>query len=407
MIEATLARGDEAKKQKMTSEPEVGTDTKDREDALLDEIAMRHKKVLIRRTGVIHGTLPWHDFRNATTWRRAVQIIFLLINAYIATAFYFWVRHFETNAAGAPPIRPEGVEGWLPIAGLMNLKYALTTGVMPEVHAPAMLLLVAFLLTALLLKKSFCSWLCPVGTLSEALWRTGKRVFKRSLYPPRWLDIPLRSLKYLLMAAFLYVVMVMPAAGIEAFMMTPYGLIADVKMLNFFRFIGVTALITIAVLMLLSVVIPNFWCRYLCPYGALLGLFSLLSPTKIRRDPDTCIDCGKCAKACPTRLPVDVNRQIRSAECTACMSCVTSCPAQDALQLALPPKKIVAANGDTAQITQRWRRRKLSGAMVAAMLALIVGGIIIGAYATGHWQTPVPDQVYRQLIPKAQMLGHP
>ena len=77
----------------------------------------------------------------------------------------------------------------------------------------------------------------------------------------------------------------MSAATIGDFMHTSYGLIADVKMLNFFREMGETAAIVLAALVLLSILVENFWCRYLCPYGALMGLASLLSPLKIRRDP--------------------------------------------------------------------------------------------------------------------------
>ena len=77
---------------------------------------------------------------------------------------------------------------------------------------------------------------------------------------------------------------------------TPYGLVADVKMLNFFRYLGVTAAIVIALLVRASILVQNFWCRYLCPYGALMGLVSLFSPVSIRRDADACIDCAKCAK---------------------------------------------------------------------------------------------------------------
>ena len=54
--------------------------------------------------------------------------------------------------------------------------------------------------------------------------------------------------------------------------------------------------IVIGVIVLLSMFVQNFWCRYLCPYGALLGLVSLLSPVKIRRDKEACIDCGKCTR---------------------------------------------------------------------------------------------------------------
>ncbi len=180
--------------------------------------------------------------------------------------------------------RPAGAEGWLPIAGLMNTKYLLLTGHVPEVHPAAMVLFIAFLIMSILLKKAFCSWLCPVGTLSENLWKLGRRVFGRNLHPPKWLDMPLRGLKYLLLGFFVFLIGAMSAEAIHDFMSTPYGLVADVKMLNFFRDIGQTAAIVIGLLVLLSMLIQNFWCRYLCPYGALLGITSLLSPVKIRRD---------------------------------------------------------------------------------------------------------------------------
>ncbi|MCL2297459.1 MAG: 4Fe-4S binding protein [Proteobacteria bacterium] len=353
------------------------------------------------------GRMSWFDRRNVKTWRHATQLAFVLLNVYLCVQFYLWVRYYETGGATLQVARPDGVGGWLPIAGLMNLKYTLMTFEIPPIHPAAMFLLVAFFLVSLLLKKTFCSWLCPIGTLSEALWRFGQRVFGRAFLPPRWLDLPLRSLKYLLMAVFLYVVVTMSADAIEAFMVSPYGLIADVKMLNFFRFIGATALITIIVLMISSIFIKNLWCRYLCPYGALVGLLSLLSPYKVRRDAEACIDCAKCAKVCPAQLPVDKKMQICSAECTACLSCVAECPAQDALQFSLRPAKEIAANGDVQGVRRRWRRRTLSGAMLTLLLAVLVGGVIGAAKWTGHWETLIPDAIYQQLIPRAQQLAHP
>jgi polyferredoxin len=192
----------------------------------------------------------------------------------------------------------------------------------------------------------------------------------------------------------------MSAEALDAFMSSPYGLIADVKMLNFFRTIGLTAAIVIASLGLLSMLVQNFWCRYLCPYGALLGLVSVLSPVKIRRDADACIDCGKCARACPANLPVDRLLQIRSAECNACMACVASCSSQDALQFALPSRS-------AAQPAQRWRRRALSPVAVAAVLAYLFFGVVLWAHATNHWQTLVPREVYLRLVPQVNQVTHP
>src|SRR5215472_2194489 len=119
------------------------------------------KKKLIRRTG--------RDY--SQTVRRSYQIAFLLLNVWLGGQFYLWVRHFETAGQSPYVNRPPGVEGWLPIAGMMNLKYFLVTGHVPGLHPAAMFLLLTFLSIAFLFRKAFCSWLCPVGTISEYLWK--------------------------------------------------------------------------------------------------------------------------------------------------------------------------------------------------------------------------------------------
>lgn len=134
--------------------------------------------------------------------RHAVQFAFLGLNAWLAIEFLMWARYFERQGQTRYIERPAGVDGWLPIAGLMNLKYFLVTHQVPAIHPSAMVLAAVFLLSSLLLKKTFCSWLCPVGTVSEYLWKFGRKFLRRNLSVPRWLDIPLRSLKYLLMAFF-------------------------------------------------------------------------------------------------------------------------------------------------------------------------------------------------------------
>jgi polyferredoxin len=224
----------------------------------------------------------------------------------------------------------------------MNLRVLLWTGRMPVLHPAGMMLLIAFLAASWIFRKSFCGWICPVGTVSEYLWRLGRQAFGRNFRVPRWADIALRSLKYLLLALFGYAVASMSVDAIRAFLEGPYGIVDDVKMLNFFRYLGLGGGMVIAVLVITSVFIQNFWCRYLCPYGALMGLASMASPLRIRRDPDLCIDCAKCAKACPSALPVDRLVTIRSAECTACLQCVADCPAAGALFLAGPRKRVPA-----------------------------------------------------------------
>src|SRR4029079_16418336 len=130
----------------------------------------------------------------------------------------------------------------------------------------------------------------PIGTISEWLWQTGRRLFGRTFTPPRWLDLGLRSLKSVFSARFLEVVVTMPVPAIRAFLTSPYGVVADVKMLDFFRDMGQSTAIVLAVLVADSLVVKNAWCRYLCPYGAMMGLVALVSPSRITRNADACID---------------------------------------------------------------------------------------------------------------------
>jgi polyferredoxin len=368
------------------------------------------KKPFIRR----------HLLDHSQRTRHAVQLAFLALNAWLGLKFYLWVRYYETNGQSHYFSRPAGVEGWLPIAGLMNLKYFLSTHHVSTIHPAAMVLLVIFLISSWLLKKSFCSWLCPVGTASEYLWHLGQQFFHRSLILPRWLDIPLRSLKYILLAFFLFIVFTLDAAGLQQFLLSPFGIVADVKMLNFFRHISTIGIAVILTLVLLSTMIQNVWCRFLCPYGALMGIVSLLSPVKIRRDQSACIDCNKCNHACPSHLPVAQLLTVRSAECTGCLSCIAACPAENALNFALPPN-LSANQTATAYFSNagsspaarslavsntRWHHRSLQPRTVVILLAVIFFSLITAARLTHHWQTNLPRTTYQQLVPHADDYSH-
>ncbi len=325
--------------------------------------------------------------------RLSVQLLFLALNVWIGLQFYFWVRWAESGGQLPEVARPAGVEGWLPIEGLMQLKYFALTRQVPRVHPAGFFLFVAFLAISLFFRKSFCSWLCPVGTAAEYLWKLGQYTFGRNIRLPRRADTALRSLKYLLLGFFVYAVAAMSAAEIADFLGSPYALVVDVRMLNFFRYLGAGAAMVLLLLVIASILIQNFWCRYLCPYGALLGLASLFSPSRITRQASTCIDCAKCAKACPALLPVDRLVQIRSAECTGCLECVAVCPAKDTLALSLPagyrPRRALPAWG------------------VATGIAALFLGLVAYAKVTNHWETELPKHVYLQIVPLANKQQHP
>jgi polyferredoxin len=325
--------------------------------------------------------------------RFVVQSLFVALNLWIGLQFYLWVRWAESGGQKLEVSRPAGVEGWLPIEGLMQLKYFLVTGRVPQVHAAGFFLFTSFLLISFVFRKSFCSWICPVGTVSEYLWKFGRFVFGRNFQLPRWADIPLRSLKYIVLSFFAYAVIGMSAASIAEFLNSPYALIVDVRMLNFFRYLSGTAAWVVFGLVIASIFVQNFWCRYLCPYGGFLGLAAMFSPAQITRSAGNCIECAKCAKACPSSLPVDKLVQIRSAECTGCLECVAICPAQDALAMSVP--------------AGLRKRRTIPAWGMAAGIAILFLGIADYARVTGQWNMKVPKQVYLDLVPKASEQEHP
>ncbi len=328
------------------------------------------------------------DWKNASYWRLTIQWLFFGWCLFLGVQFGLFVRHFESLGQTGFYPRPPGVEGFLPIGALVSLKAWVFTGHFDTTHPAALVLFLTFVAMALLAKKSFCSFLCPVGTLSELVWKLGRKVFGRNFRIWRSLDLLLQLTKYALLFFFVKLILFgMPVVALKEFLAAPYWAIADVKMLHFFTGMSITSVLIIVILSLLSVVYQNFWCRYLCPYGALLGLASMLSPFKITRLAQNCTDCGACSRACPSRIDVQHKRCVHSPECTACLTCVSHCPEPNALKMGL------------------WRRPVPGKVFVVVVMLLFAGGVLSGMYS-GHWQTRLNYADYQQLIPLASRLGH-
>lgn len=322
--------------------------------------------------------------------RNGIQIVFALFLVYTGWQFAQFVAHFESKGAFPFVSRPASVEAFLPISALVAFRSWIGTGVFDTVHPAALVILLTVVGTSALFKKGFCSWICPIGTASEWLARLGRTVFGRNLRPPALLDLLLRGLKYLLLAFFLWaIVLSMTSRDASLFLRSPYNMMADVKMLQFFARPGTEVVAALVALAALSMLVSNFWCRYLCPYGALLGLASVLSPLKITRNASRCTNCGLCSRACPNRIDVANAGRVLSPECNACLECVAACKRKGALGLALPFSK------PTVNV---W---VLPGLLLAAFVAAMVF-----AQVTGHWDTSLSYQDYARLIPVAGSLSH-
>ncbi|MCB9208177.1 MAG: 4Fe-4S binding protein [Ignavibacteriales bacterium] len=327
-------------------------------------------------------------------YRTYIQLFFVAIVLWIGIEFYLFTTYLESGGATTFYERPPGVEAFLPISSLMSLYYFILSGEIHQAHPAGLIIFIAILTVSFVIGKSFCSWICPIGFISESLGDFGERIrkklFKKRIQMPRLLDYPLRSLKYLLLGFFAYSIFFsMTAVALKYFLDSPYNIISDVKMYYFFANISRFSLYVIFGLIILSVIFRNFWCRYLCPYGALLGFFSLFSPTKIKRNKESCIDCNLCAKACPSFIKVDKVSTVISDECTSCLSCIDACPVENTLDL------------KTVYTGKKVSKKLVAFGVVAIYFIIITLGMI-----SGNWKNNVPKEQYIELYKQKNSIGH-
>ncbi|MBC7962452.1 MAG: 4Fe-4S binding protein [Steroidobacteraceae bacterium] len=315
--------------------------------------------------------------------RIAIQFCFLGFMLWLGLRFYQFVTYMRLGGGSAFVPRPDGMEGFLPISGLLGAASWFKGGGINTIHPAAVVIFVTIIVTVFLLRRSFCSWICPVAALSECAWKSGFKIFRRNPRLPHWLDVMLRSLKYLLMTFFIYsIAIVMSPEAMNAFIQSDYHKVADVRMLDFFLNISPFALGVILFLLTISFVLRNPFCRYLCPYGALLGLIATFSPLRVTRNVDRCVSCGVCSQVCPTDIDVMHKKSVASPECIGCWRCVSHCRFNEALSM--------RAAG----------RFNVPGLLIAILLVLLFwGGATIGKW-NGHWYTSLSLEEYARLLGK-------
>jgi polyferredoxin len=300
---------------------------------------------------------------------------------WLGVRFYQFTLYFRSDGATPFVPRPDGIESFLPISGLLGTASWLKGNGINSIHPAAVVIFLTVLAVSLLLRRSFCSWICPVAVVSECSWKVGFKLLRRNPRLPRWLDVPLRGVKYLLMAFFVYsVAIAMSPGALEAFINSDYHKLADVRLMDFFQHLSPVALGVILALLFFSLLLKNPFCRYLCPYGALLGLVALLSPVRVTRNTDRCVSCGVCSQVCPTHIDVMHKKSVVSAECIGCWRCVSHCRVNQALSM--------RAVGWYA----------VPGIVFALLVVLIFwGGTQVGK-AGGYWQSSLDSGEYRRLL---------
>lgn len=288
---------------------------------------------------------------------------------------------FRAWALGQGPFveRPEAVAGILPIGSFMSFFLWLKTGWFDPVLPAGIVIIIGAVLTSLLLKRGFCGWICPVGTVWEAAAWLGRRVLGRDNYrPPRGADIALRWVRGAVTVALMVWLAAVSVGEAMSFQQLPYYATVDTKMI--LLFLTPVYLFVIAAAFVGMMLFGNVWCRYLCPLGGLYGTCGLLSPVTVVRDDELCIDCGACAKACHAAVPVDDLSSVRHAECDGCQDCVRACPVPGALAPRL-----------FGRIAFPW----WVWPVAVVTLWLTVYGV---AVVTGHWHTQLPPEAFKAYL---------
>jgi polyferredoxin len=184
----------------------------------------------------------------------------------------------------------------------------------------ALITLVLVLLSALFLGRVFCGWVCPVGAIQDGLAGLIKKASGREatfpLRPPKWLDRPLRFGKALLLGWVLGVSVNAVAPPLAPF--CPYRTLFEPNLASMLSIGVILAFIS------LSLLVERFWCRYLCPLGALLAPLNYLSPFRPRLNTERCVSCGRCEAVCPSGIN-PVTDGTEHPECVRCYACVDKC----------------------------------------------------------------------------------
>lgn len=322
--------------------------------------------------------------------RRIIQLYFLLFYAVAGYLFYTLVEAALSGSIADFSLRFPAIEAFLPLSALVGLTQLLKTGVFDQIHPAGLSILLIALGSALIFRRGICSHICPIGTLSELLTTVRNRIVRSHISLPRTIHYVLMLPKYILLLFFLSVIVVgMSGSEASAFIISPYNIVTDAKMLRFFLFPSQVTVEVITLLVTLTLLIPFFWCRYLCPYGALLTAAAIFAPVHIRRKHKLCDSCGICDRQCPSGIRISTVSCVNSPDCSCCHRCTDACPA-NALSLynRLTAKPLKAAHYSWALIT------------------LFSIGLLI-AKASGHWDSPLLPAVWPVYLPQIDAILHP
>lgn len=180
---------------------------------------------------------------------------------------------------------------------------------------------IAFMVFSMFQGRIFCGYICPLGTLQELVYAVRRR---RSKQIPFMYERKLAKFKYILLPLNIIIV-ILGLSWLYINFCPIYGL-------SRLPSLAVGGLIIFILIMVGGIFVERLWCRYLCPYAALLnlaqGLGKLLGTKRrmIYRNLERCIDCELCSRNCPMNLDILASEYVQDHNCIHCLRCTVKCP---------------------------------------------------------------------------------
>jgi polyferredoxin len=279
--------------------------------------------------------------RSKIDFRLIVQIVFFVLLGLIALN-----RYLDERGVSLALISTASIHALCPFGGVVSIYSALANDVLvKKIHQSSMALMFIGFGLAFIAGPAFCGWACPVGSFQEWIGKIGKMIFKRKYnqWLPARIDSKLRYLRYAVLA---WVVTVTATSAVLVFAnYDPYF-----ALFNFWSGeVALSALIILGFVIVLSLLTERPFCKYACPYGAVLGIFNLFKIFRIKRNSSTCISCKRCDRTCPMNIQVSQKSTVRDHQCISCLKCTSesSCPVAATVEF-----KSVALKSDQVQVSR-------------------------------------------------------
>lgn len=272
--------------------------------------------------------------KKRSSLRLIIQVLFFLLVALIS------INHtlVESGKPAIPILSAASLHALCPFGGVVSVYQVVASGTMvKKIHESAFILMGLGFLAALLFGPAFCGWLCPMGSLQEWIGKLGKKLFRKRynhLVPPR-IDNLLRYLRYLVLVWVIYMTAVTGTLIFADY--DPYYALFNLWTGE----VALSGIIILAAVLVLSLFMERPFCKYACPYGALLGIFNLFRLFPLRRVAVTCIDCKACDRVCPMNITVSTAGKVKNHQCITCMKCTSDqvCPVAETVVLGKLSKK--------------------------------------------------------------------